>query len=82
MKHHYQIKKAFISELNLEDSSDEGNTYYKKVFKELGLKGLGNYHDLFVECDTLLLADVFKNFKNKYIKIYEYMISAYPASVF
>ena len=75
-------KKAFISELNLEDCTDEGNTYYKKVFKELGLKGLGDYHDLYVECDTLLLADVFENFKNKCIKIYEYMISAYAASVF
>ena len=54
----------------------------KKVFKKLGLKGLGDYYELYVECDTLLLADVFENFKNKCIKVYEYMISAYAASVF
>ena len=31
----------------------------------------GDYHDLYVQSDTLLLADVFKNFKNKCIEIYE-----------
>ena len=43
----------------------------KKVFKELGLKNLGDYHDLYVQCDTLLLADVFENFRNKCIEIYK-----------
>ena len=43
----------------------------KKVFKEFGLKNLGEYHDLYVQCDTLLLADVFENFRNKCIKIYK-----------
>ena len=38
--------------------------------KELGLGNLGDYHDLYVECDTLLLADVFENFKDKCIDIY------------
>ena len=41
------------------------------MFKELGLKNLGDYHDLYVQCDTLLLADVFENFRNKCIEIYE-----------
>ena len=34
-------------------------------------KNLGNYHDLYVQCDTLLFADVFENFRNKCIEIYE-----------
>ena len=46
-------------------------THYKKVFKELELKKVGNYHDLHVQCDTLLLADVFENFRNKCIEINE-----------
>ena len=41
------------------------------MFKELKLKNFGDYHDLYVQCDTLLLADIFENFKNKCIEIYE-----------
>ena len=40
-----------------------------KVFKKFKLKNLGHYHDLYVESDTLLLADVFENFRNKCIEI-------------
>ena len=43
----------------------------KKVFKELKLKNLGDYHDLYFQGDTLLLADLFENFRNKSIEICE-----------
>ena len=39
------------------------------MFKELKLKNLGNYHDLFLQSGTLLLADVYENFRNKCIEI-------------
>ena len=42
-----------------------------KVFKEFGLKDLGECHDLYVQSDTLLLAGVFENFRDKFIEIYE-----------
>ena len=35
------------------------------------MKNLGDYHDLYVQSDTLLLADAFENFRNKCIEIYE-----------
>ena len=35
------------------------------------LKNLGDSHDLYVQSGILLLADVFENFRNKCIKIYE-----------
>ena len=41
------------------------------MFEELKLKTLGDYHDLHVQHDTLLLADAFENFRNKCIEVYE-----------
>ena len=43
-------------------------TCLKENFK---LENLGNYHDLYVQSDTLLLADVFNNFRDMCIKEYE-----------
>ena len=43
----------------------------KKVYKELKRDNLGEYHDLYVQSDTLLLIDVFENFRNICIEIYE-----------
>ena len=44
---------------------------HEREFKNLNNKELGNYHDLYVQSNTLLLADVFENFRNKCIEIYE-----------
>ena len=41
------------------------------VFKGFKLENLGDYHDLYVQSDTLLLADVFENFRDMCIKVYE-----------
>ena len=40
--------------------------------KKIKLKNLGEYHDLYVQSDTLLLADVSENFRNMCIKSYEF----------
>ena len=42
-----------------------------KVFEDFKLKSLGEYHDLYVQSDTLLLADVSENSRNKCIEIYQ-----------
>ena len=34
------------------------------------MKNRGEHHDLYVQCDTILLADVFENFRDKCIEIY------------
>ena len=64
-------KEAFYSYLNMEDITDIDYRHGKTVFEYLINKNLGDYHDLYVQSDTLLLADVFKNFRNMCIKVYE-----------
>ena len=62
-------EEAFYSRLNMEGITSVDYRHAKKV-KNLNKK-LGDYHDLYVQSDTLLIADVFQNFKNKCIKIYK-----------
>ena len=64
-------KNAFYSGLNLEDITDKDHAHAQKVWEVFEVKNLGEYHDLYVQCDTLLLEDVFENFRDKCIKIYE-----------
>ena len=71
MKHQYHIKKDFYSKLNLEDIINKDYTHAQNVFEEFELKNLGDYHHLYVKSDTLLLENVFENFRNKFFEIYE-----------
>ena len=64
-------KENFYSSLNKEDTTDVDHRHAKLVFKEFNNKNLGDYHELYVQSDTLLLADVFENCRNKCIVIYE-----------
>ena len=64
-------KKDFYSNLNMEDINDIDYRHANNVFKRFKLENLGDYHDLYVQSDTLLLADVFNNFRDMCIKEYE-----------
>ena len=64
-------KETFYSSLNMEDITDVDHRHARRVFKNLNNKNLCDYHDLYVQSDTLLLSDVFENLRNKYIEIYE-----------
>ena len=63
-------KEAFYSELNLGNITYKDYEHVKKVWKAFEIKNLGEYHDLYFQCDTFLLADLFENFRNKCIEIY------------
>ena len=52
-------KEAFYSKLNKEGITDENYAHAQKVWKVFEIKKFGEYHDLYVQSDTLLLADVF-----------------------
>ena len=55
----------------MEDISDIDYRHANNVFKVFKLENVGNYHDLYVQSDTLLLADVFNNFTYMCIKEFE-----------
>ena len=42
-----------------------------QIFKDTEITNLGEYYDLYVQSDTLLLVDVFENFRNMCLEIYE-----------
>ena len=74
------LKKYLYSNLNLENISDGDYTNTQKIWDVFEIKSLGEYHDLYVQSDTLLLADIFENFRNMCLNIYEldpaYFVSA------
>ena len=64
-------EESFYSNLNMENIDDIDYRHGNNVFERFKLKNLGEYHDLYVQSDTLLLADVFENFRNTCIEVYE-----------
>ena len=57
-------KEDFYSLLNMEDIADADYTHTKRVCEDFEIKNLGEYYDLYVQSGTLLLVDVFENFRN------------------
>ena len=55
----------------MEDITDADYAHAKRVCKDFEKRNVGKYHDLYVQSDTLLLADVFENFRNMCINIYK-----------
>ena len=60
----------FFSTLTDEGISEEDYEHAKKVWKMFGCQTLADYHDLYLRTDTLLLADVFENFRSMCYKQY------------
>ena len=56
---------------NLEDITDADYTYAKRVCKDFEIKKLCKNHNLYVQSDALLLVDVFNNFQNMCVEIYQ-----------
>ena len=63
-------KESFYSNLNMEDIDNIDYRHGNNVFNKFKLNNLGDYHDLYVQSDTLLLADVFENFRDMCLKGY------------
>ena len=64
-------KKHFYSRLSEEDISDADYERAKLIWKHFNIKNLGEYHDLDLETDVLLLTDVYENFRKQCLTDYE-----------
>ena len=63
--------ESFYSNLNMEDIHDIDYRHGHNVFNKFKLNNLRDYHDLYVQSDTLL-ADVFENFRDMCFVRHEY----------
>ena len=63
--------EEFYSLLNDEGISQEDYQHAQNVWQEFEIKSMRDYHDLYLESDVLLLADVFENFRNVCLKNYK-----------
>ena len=63
--------ESFYSNLNMENIGDIDYRHGNNIFKRSKLKNLEEYHDLYVQSDTLLLASVFENFRKTCLKVYK-----------
>ena len=64
-------KEDFFSLMNNEHITDEEYQHAQNVWKKFGLSSMGEYHDLYLKSDILLLADVFENFRKACQQYYE-----------
>ena len=54
----------------MKDISEIDYRHALKIFNKFNIKNLGEYHDLYVQSDTILLADVFESFRNLCLNTY------------
>ena len=63
-------KEAFYSNLTESHIEDEEYERAQKIWQHFGMRNLGQYHDLYLRTDVLLLTDVFENFRDLCLEYY------------
>ena len=63
-------KDAFYSQLTETNIEDEEYERAKRIWAHFGIKNLGEYHDLYLRTDVLLLTDVYENFRDLCLEYY------------
>ena len=66
--------------LNIEDITDADYAHAKRVCKDFEIENVGEYNDLYLNSDTLLLADVFENYRKTCLEIYELHLAKFVSA--
>ena len=61
-------KEAFYNKLTKSGIPDEGYAHAKQVWEAFECQNLGQYHDLYLATDAILLSNVFENFRKTCLK--------------
>ena len=64
-------KELFNSVLNDQHITNEEYDHARKVWETFDIKAMGEYHDLYLKSDVLLLADVFESFRKTCLQYYK-----------
>ena len=64
-------KKEFYSRLTESNISDDEYERAVKLWEHFGIRNLGEYHDLYLRTDVLLLTDIFENFRDLCLEYYK-----------
>ena len=63
--------EVFYSNLNMSNVSEDDYQHVQKVWKEFGIHNLGDYHNLYLRTDVILLANVFEAFRDTCLEHYK-----------
>ena len=69
-KEELSIKEKFYISLTRKKISDKEHDYVLKIWSKFEMKTMKYYHNLYLKCDVLLLADVSEKFRNNSLKNY------------
>ena len=79
-KEELSSKEQFYGSLASRKISDKKYEHVLNVWNKSEMKTMKDYHDLYLKCDVLLLADVFEKFRNNSFRNYELRPSHYVSA--
>ena len=80
LKEELHRKEKFYSSLTDSKITDKEYEHVLNVWNKFEMKTMKDYHELYMKCDVLLLADVFEKFRNNSLKNYGLCPSHYSSA--